>query len=188
VALIDFEPLDRGTLRMTTSASMTLEQVLHALRDDADFRTGWTEALAGLSFAAFRWETPATTDATLAKPFEAVVVDSPSLGRPQSPSAFAEHFEAEPEADVITVPNLGGDAMLVIPSPRSEAECYGHLAAFLRGSPPGQADALWRQVADETLDMVGERALWLSTAGGGVPWLHVRLDRRPKYYAHAPYR
>ncbi|MGI9175867.1 MAG: DUF6940 family protein [Rhodothermales bacterium] len=25
--------------------------------------------------------------------------------------------------------------------------------------------------------------MWLSTAGGGVSWLHVRLDSRPKYYA-----
>jgi hypothetical protein len=29
---------------------------------------------------------------------------------------------------------------------------------------------------------------WLSTAGAGVSWLHVRLDDRPKYYGYAPYR
>jgi len=29
---------------------------------------------------------------------------------------------------------------------------------------------------------------WLSTAGGGVAWLHVRLDTRPKYYRYNPYR
>jgi hypothetical protein len=29
---------------------------------------------------------------------------------------------------------------------------------------------------------------WLSTAGMGVPWLHVRLDDRPKDYGHRPYR
>jgi len=28
----------------------------------------------------------------------------------------------------------------------------------------------------------------LSTAGMGVYWLHVRLDTRPKYYQHTPYR
>ncbi len=30
--------------------------------------------------------------------------------------------------------------------------------------------------------------VWLSTAGAGVSWLHVRLDDRPKYYGHGPYR
>jgi hypothetical protein len=38
----------------------------------------------------------------------------------------------------------------------------------------------------EQLDL--KEPLWLSTAGQGVFWLHVRLDRYPKYYNHAPYR
>ena len=29
---------------------------------------------------------------------------------------------------------------------------------------------------------------WLSTAGLGVPWLHLRLDTRPKYYQYGPYK
>lgn len=29
---------------------------------------------------------------------------------------------------------------------------------------------------------------WLSTAGMGVSWLHVRLDERPKYYRFQEYR
>jgi NADH:ubiquinone oxidoreductase subunit len=35
---------------------------------------------------------------------------------------------------------------------------------------------------------VGEQPVWLSTAGMGVAWLHVRLDDRPKYYGYSPYR
>ena len=35
---------------------------------------------------------------------------------------------------------------------------------------------------------IGIQPIWLSTAGMGVPWLHVRLDSRPKYYAFGPYR
>ena len=34
---------------------------------------------------------------------------------------------------------------------------------------------------------LGGKPVWLSTAGLGVGWLHVRLDDRPKYYRHAPY-
>ncbi len=188
MALIGFEPLEGRTLRMRPAEPLTVEQVLHALRDDPAFRSGWNDALASLSFSAFRWETPVTTAETLGDPFEAVVVDSPSLGRPQSPSAFAELFDVEPDRDVITAPNLGGDALMIIPSPRSDAPCYGHLATFVRGAPPEQRDSLWKAVAVASLGRVGDRPVWLSTAGGGVPWLHVRLDDRPKYYAHAPYR
>lgn len=35
---------------------------------------------------------------------------------------------------------------------------------------------------------LGVRPVWLSTAGMGVSWLHVRLDARPKYYGFAAYR
>jgi hypothetical protein len=35
---------------------------------------------------------------------------------------------------------------------------------------------------------LGARPIWLNTAGAGVPWFHVRLDKRPKYYGVDPYR
>ena len=128
------------------------------------------------------------TPDSLGDPFEAMLIDAPSLDRRQNASAFAELFDAQPNADVITAPNLGGDALMIIPAPRSDAECYCHLGAFLRGAPAAQCDALWESVARATLGRVGSKPLWLSTSGGGVAWLHVRVDDRPKYYAHAAYR
>ena len=187
MALIGFEEIDRRTRRMTFESSPTVNEVLDAMVGDAAFRTALTEALAGLPFAALRWETPVMTDDTLNDAFEAVVLDSPSLERRQSASAFADQFAAHDE-DVLTVPNLRGDAMLVIPRPLTETKCYCHLASFLRGAPEAQKDALWIAVALAVRERVGLRPMWLSTAGGGVPWLHVRLDDRPKYYAYGPYR
>ncbi|WP_391540805.1 DUF6940 family protein [Halomicronema hongdechloris] len=32
------------------------------------------------------------------------------------------------------------------------------------------------------------RPRWVNASGLGVAWLHVRLDTRPKYYQHEPYR
>jgi hypothetical protein len=49
-------------------------------------------------------------------------------------------------------------------------------------------DALWIEVAEVHDGAMGEEPRWLSTSGLGVFWLHVRLDQRPKYYAHTPYR
>lgn len=188
MALIRFEPLSAGAQRMHLETPATVQAVLHALRDDDAFREAWNDALAAVEFQAFRWETPRLTTASLDDPFEAVVVDDPGLQRRQQASAFAEHFEADPTADVVVMPNLRGDATLIVPAPAVERTCYCHLASFVRGAPAGQRAALWRRTAEATLARVGERPVWLSTAGGGVPWLHVRLDNRPKYYAHAAYR
>ncbi len=59
----------------------------------------------------------------------------------------------------------------------------------VRGAPREQVDALF--VAVGALQSVRARSkdtLWLSTAGLGVDWLHVRIDSRPKYYRHGPYK
>jgi len=45
-----------------------------------------------------------------------------------------------------------------------------------------------QRLAREALARLSDRPLWISTAGMGVNWLHVRLDSRPKYYRHAPYK
>jgi len=42
--------------------------------------------------------------------------------------------------------------------------------------------------AEVLADAPFEAYFWLSTSGLGIAWLHVRLDERPKYYTHAPYR
>ncbi len=137
------------------------------------------------SFTAFRWETPPVASATLHRPFEFVLRDSPGLAVRPDPKPFAAHFGA---GDVATFPNLGGDAVLVVPCPRGPAGHYAHLAAFARGVPEGQRHALWAAVGAAMTRRVGTRPVWLSTAGAGVAWLHVRLDDVPKYYGHAPYR
>jgi Family of unknown function (DUF6940) len=36
--------------------------------------------------------------------------------------------------------------------------------------------------------MCNAKPVWLSPAGAGVSWLHLRLDDQPKYYGYAPYR
>jgi hypothetical protein len=85
-------------------------------------------------------------------------------------------------------PNLGRDAIMVVPCPLAASSAYGHLAAFVREAPDSQWHALWRSVGEAMARRVGARPMWLSTAGGGMSWLHVRLDDRPKYYGYEPYR
>ena len=97
---------------------------------------------------------------------------------------FAEHFR--PGCDVATFDNLGGDATLVAPCPDCTGN-FAHLGSFTATASAERQDALWQAVGEALASRIGPRPVWLSTAGHGVAWLHVRLDSRPKYYRHAPY-
>jgi hypothetical protein len=169
------------------SQPITFADVFSAWRSNARFRAFFNALLADIPFTAFRWETPPVTAPTLARPFEFVLLDSPGLARHPEPNAFAEYFSGG-EKDVVTFPNLGGDAIMVVPCPVGEPSAYGHLAAFVRHAPQRQRDSLWWSVGEAMGRRVGVKPVWLSTAGAGVSWLHVRLDDRPKYYGYAPYR
>lgn len=181
-------PIGRVTRRTIADASgpLSFAAVLRQLADSADFRAWFTSMLLQDAPAAFRWETPAVSIGTQSRPFECVLVDDPRLQRPPEPQAFASYFRGR-DADVLSVPNLGRTSELVVPRGIASEEAYVHLASFLRAAPHTQVDALWRCVADTVLRSLSDRPLWLSTAGAGVAWLHVRIDRVPKYYWHRPY-
>lgn len=180
----------RGLRFFVTLASRpaTFAEVIRAWQGDERFRSQFNSWLADTAYSAFRWESPSVTAGTLSRAFEFVLLDSPGLARHPEPEAFAEHF-VRAEAGVVAFPNLGGDAILIVPTPvAAAASTYGHLAAFVRNAPEAQRHALWRTVGAAMTKRVGVAPVWLSTAGAGVSWLHVRLDNRPKYYGFAPYR
>jgi hypothetical protein len=91
---------------------------------------------------------------------------------------------------VTDFPNLGGDAQLIVPLPDPEhpKANYSHIGVFTENAPLEQQHDLWQMVGRITSEQLSDRPIWLNTAGGGVAWLHVRLDARPKYYLHRPYR
>jgi hypothetical protein len=170
------------------SSAVSYAEVLHRWRHDADFRSLFIALLADSPFAAFRWETPPITTATADRPFEFVLLDSPGLGRDPDAGAFAEHFRGAAGEDVVEFPNLGKDAIMVVPCPSGPLSAYGHIGAFVRQAPERQRHALWAAVGAAVQRRLGGKPVWLSTAGAGVSWLHVRLDDRPKYYGYGPYR
>ena len=182
-------PGDRGLRFVLKRADLVASfgEVVHAWRDSEAFRSFFNGLLAQTPYSAMRWETPAVTTATASQPFECVVLDSPRLARHPDPKAFAEHFLGDGPR-VVRIANLGGDAVMVVPRPLVQEAAYGHLAAFVRQAPERQRDDLWRCVGEAMVARMSARPVWLSTAGAGVSWLHVRLDDRPKYYGHGPYR
>jgi Family of unknown function (DUF6940) len=190
---IDSEIIGAGVRRVTVAHDrrpLSYADALAGWQEDEDFRAFFIRLLSEVPFAAYLWETPPITRATVARDFECVFAESPALARfAPDPQAFARHFDAAgPSEGVVAFPNLGGDAYLVAPTPRAEPGAYPHLAAFARRAPADQQDAFWRTVGAETAARLSDRPLWLSSCGLGVAWLHARLDSWPKYYTHQPYR
>jgi hypothetical protein len=164
-------------------------EVLSQWQGDADFRTYFNAILSDSPFSAFRWETPSVSIAQLGQPFEFVLLNSPGLARTPDAEAFAEHFrKVKSNEAAISFRNLGNDATLIVPVPQGPAEACGHVAAFVRLAPTSQQHELWQLVGKVMQSQVGHKPIWLSTAGAGVSWLHVRIDDRPKYYGYEPYR
>lgn len=169
--------------------AITMGEALNYWQTDASFRKFCTDLLSPTSFAAFRWETPALTTATLTHPFEFVLISAPEFTqRKTDQAAFAEHFRsAHSNSSIVSFGNLRGDATLIVPLPVANTDTYNHFAVFLREASEAQSSELWQVIGKEVSDRVSEKPLWLSTAGGGVAWLHIRLDSYPKYYSHSPY-
>lgn len=169
------------------SSPVSYAEVLCRWQQDADFRSWFIALLAETAFSAFRWETPPITAATANRSFEFVLLDSPGLATKPDTEAFAGHFRTATASGVIEFPNLGRDAILIVPCPNGPLSVYVHLAAFLRQAPETQRHALWKMVGAAMERRLRAKPVWLSTAGAGVSWLHVRLDDRPKYYGYKPY-
>jgi hypothetical protein len=166
--------------------SLSYRDVVALWRDDDHFRRFFSDLLAAAPFEAFFWETPPITTDTFDRDFEFVLVDAPVLaGVSEEPRPFAGQFRTCPN-DVVTFDNLGGDATLVAPCP-GDAD-HAHLAAFLRTASSDRISSLWQAVGQAISERISSSAIWVSTSGAGVYWLHIRLDSRPKYYVWAPFR
>ncbi len=169
---------DQGTL--------TFADVMALWQTSEPFCDFFNHLMADSPDVAFRWEMPGLRTQTLSQEFEFVLLDSPGLDRDVERDAFGEHFTSDVDG-VVVFKNLSGDATLIVPNPTSTGDCYGHLAAFVRHAPLRQRRALWKAVGTALAKRVSNKPIWLSTAGAGVSWLHVRLDSHPKYYGYQPY-
>ena len=106
--------------------------------------------------------------------------------------AFEKHFRRCPNR-VISFPNLGNDALLVVPCNENSdsPQSYMHLANFMRMGPDEQIKIFWKEVVKQMFQRLAkkiDKKVWLSTCGLGIFWLHIRMDSTPKYYTYEPYR
>lgn len=169
------------------SQRTSAESLCAALRDPA------------LPRAVF-FETRPFSASTFHEPFEAVLRDATKQfdALNEDSTAFDVYLDTKTAncTGSAVFPNLGGDAMLIVPT-RHPARTgpHVHLLDFMRNAPVEHCAALMHTVgavyystlADARL--VGcDYFLWLSTAGLGVYYPHIRIDSHPKYYTTERYR
>lgn len=167
--------------------SLSHQQFLTLLSGNDEFINWYNQILANTDFDAFFWENRPVTMARLDEPYECTIVKSEQLSRVSPDSTtFDSYFSSD--SDVVTFPNLGGDAGLVVPCPVADRSVYTQIGSFVRGAPKHQIKEFWKRVGNEMLENIQQEPRWLSTSGLGVYWLHVRIDSVPKYYQTESYK
>lgn len=167
---------------------LTFADVLDRWEQEEQFVSTFCQVLHAVPYDAYFFETPPMISSWLDKPFEFVLINSGTLAKVSSEERFfAEHFQRG-NGNVISFANLSEDATLVVPRPTNIDTNYAHLAVFIRTATQEEKRDLWKLTARRYKELIGTEKRWLSTSGLGVYWLHLRIDRRPKYYTHHPYR
>ena len=86
--------------------------------------------------------------------------------------------------------NLDGSSILIIPVPKQTTgggtkgfKNFMTIRDFMDSASDTQQQEFWKTVAREIIKYLETHELvWVSTHGLGVPYFHLRLDPKPKYY------
>ena len=144
--------------------------------------------IASAEFPGCFWECVPVSSNTINKPFEFVLVNSGALNNiRQNYSNFQEHFRKSNDSQAVSFLSFSGDT-LIVPIPKGSD--YKNINKFTDNASIEQWEALWQKVGEnmeENLINANGATRWLSTAGLNVYYLHVRIDKRPKYYNHQEY-
>jgi|EP00927_Polykrikos_kofoidii_P075072 hypothetical protein len=169
-------------VRTEEKEQLTWAEVIELWSADENFTLFYIGTLASSPYNAFFWECPSTTASRAGDPFQHVTIRNPNGFPPADPTTFKALRNCTEGAT--SFPSLGGDATLISPCQEGPQDAYGNIAVFVRKASEKQKLALWKELSKTMSRVLAERGpkpTWLSTEGNGVPWLHIRLDSRPKY-------
>ena len=172
-------------------------EVIELWQTSATFRDAFSDSLRAMHArigGAFFFETPPLDNGTKDAAFEFIAAKATELdGKAVNAKPFAEHIEHAGDADAVSsFKNLDGSSELIVPrrpAAGGDEDPFAHLALWSMHADPSQMHQLWARVgAAAAASLSDEDTVWISTSGTGVAWLHVRLDKRPKYYTHTPFK
>ena len=165
------------------SLPLSWAQIAQGLIESGEFRDCWNQTWANLPFD-FEWK-PVPIHPYTAQTHPFFVIAFPATFRPPDPTDFLSHLQDLPPYELTAqFSNFSGDAWLLVPQVTGK---YGHVAAFCRTAGTVAMHELWQKVGELCKSAIEERrTVWCNTHGHGVPWLHVRFDKRLKYASFPP--
>lgn len=100
----------------------------------------------------------------------------------QNENNFIEYINKSKNKYVTSFLNLSNDTILVIPMPKHNKN-YVTIKDFIDNSSIKQQKEFWKKVANIAIKcMKKNEKIWISTHGHGVPYTHLRISTKPKYY------
>lgn len=98
-------------------------------------------------------------------------------------SSFYEHIKKSKNKYVISFNNLSNDTLLIIPTPKKNKK-FTTIKDFMDNSSETQQKYFWKYVSKTIKNLIkdGKTKYWISTHGSGVPYFHLRISLKPKYY------
>ena len=122
----------------------------------------------------FMWNTNNTINTLYREEY----LECQSLPIHQDYTDFKKFINNSTNKDVVSFQSLSKDTILVVPMPRKNKN-FATLKHFIENASNTQQVAFWKHVAQLLEDNTG---YFTSVHGHGVPYLHVRISRSPKYY------
>lgn len=155
---------------------------------------GLIKILSNTSFDEYYMEfNPTTLEQSNSTEFEFILIKTNGFSSKADLITFGIKKINTNSNDIIIFPNLSNSTLLVVPCFNNlfPTNDYIHIGKFMRSQNIKQKfnliNSMFKTYLNE-LTFQPNKKLWLSTHGKGVSWLHVRIDKTPKYIMCKEYR
>lgn len=127
--------------------------------------------------------------------FEFVLIKTNGFAPKADIYTFGQELLDTDSNEIISFPNPSNTAILVVPcyNHSNPIDDYLHIGTFMRSKCYKQKKNLVKMMFGLYFDSSKSNSnpnqkLWLSTHGKGVGWLHVRIDKTPRYISWNQYK
>ncbi len=114
--------------------------------------------------------------------FKQEFIEHDFLDTEQNYDDFLDYIQKSKNKYTVYFNNLSKDTILVIPFPKKYKN-FSNLKNFIDQASTTHQKLFWKKVVKLIRnELKYNKFIWLSTHGLGVPYLHVRISNKPKYY------
>lgn len=173
---------------VTYKFMVTQHEFYHLLSTNEQFRNKIIKIFTESTFKYAYWEFPPYSNQSSNNYAEFALIKCGSFGNINGEN-FADYFKNKSDGEIVIFDNLSGDTKLItINSTNKNDQTFCHIMNFMTGSTNENKHNLLMAIGREMLKYTNsQNNMYLSTHGHGVPYLHVRICNKPKYYTNFEY-